>query len=315
MADKFDIVQCYRRFLSEDPDVPMPVAAIESLVEFVKQSEATTSAELMDTLKNAIQTLKSSTRNSISLSAGCDVFMQFVTRVFHDLMDFDALKKHLISRGEFIVARAAACRDKVAEFGEQFIKDDAVILIHSYSRVVMGLLLRAAQSNKRFKVYVTESRPSSAGLKAAKVLRKHGIPSTVVLDSAVGYIIHKVDMVLVGAEGVVENGGLINQIGTYQIAVVAKEANKPFYAVAESYKFVRLFPLNQYDLPTSTPDVLAFPNLEGMGSDNSEKDIEGFESINPSVDYTPPSYITLLFTDLGIVTPSGVSDELIKLHL
>jgi len=66
-------------------------------------------------------------------------------------------------------------------------------------------------------------------------LRAAGIPTTIILDAAVGYVIDKVDMVLVGAEGVVENGGLINQIGSYQMAIVAKAANKPFYAVAERY--------------------------------------------------------------------------------
>ncbi len=80
------------------------------------------------------------------------------------------------------------------------------------------------------------------------------IPAQMILDAAVGYFIEKVDMVLVGAEGVVENGGLINQIGTYQIAVVAKAAKKPFYAIAESFKFVRLFPLNQFDLPNAIQD-------------------------------------------------------------
>lgn len=74
----------------------------------------------------------------------------------------------------------------------------------------------------------------------------------------------KVDLVIVGAEGVVESGGIINkvsrtqcvyvlsititQIGTYQIAVMAKALNKPFYVVAESFKFVRLFPLKQDDV-------------------------------------------------------------------
>lgn len=55
----------------------------------------------------------------------------------------------------------------------------------------------------------------------------------------------RVDLVLVGAEGVVENGGVINKLGTYQIALSAKSLNKPFYVAAESYKFARLYPLNQ----------------------------------------------------------------------
>ena len=54
---------------------------------------------------------------------------------------------------------------------------------------------------------------------------------------------------LVGAEGVVESGGIINKIGTYTMAISAKAMNKPFYVVAESFKFARIYPLNQQDVP------------------------------------------------------------------
>jgi len=91
----------------------------------------------------------------------------------------------------------------------------------------------------------------------------------------------KVDFVLVGSEAVVESGGLINAVGSNQMAIIAKAANKPFYALAErcvaqlgflqgtlvddlcfsSYKFHRLFPLSQYDLPTHNPNILSFPPI------------------------------------------------------
>ncbi len=178
----------------------------------------------------------------------------------------------------------------------------------------MTLLLNAAKHNRRFNIIVTEARPTSKGYEAAKVLRENGITATVILDSAVGYYMDKADLVLVGAEGVVENGGIINQIGTYLISVMAKAANKPFYAVVESYKFCRVFPLNQYDLPsTSSCNMLlsGVNSVEGMAG-LDEMDL--LQADHPSIDYTPPEYITLLFTDIGVLTPSGVSDELIKLY-
>lgn len=99
-----------------------------------------------------------------------------------------------------------------------------------------------------------------------------------------------------------------------------------------SYKFVRLFPLNQYDLPTYNADTLSFQELntdhdaksleDGKPSSASQTALhlktaedQTSQGSNPLVDYTPPNYITLLFTDLGVLTPSGVSDELIKLYL
>jgi len=91
------------------------------------------------------------------------------------------------------------------------------------------------------------------------------------------------------------------------VAVMAKAANIPFYAVAESHKFVRFFPLNQHDLPSHISGNLLF-------TETTEDCDQLLEPNHPSVDYTPPAYITLLFTDLGVLTPSGVSDELIKLY-
>lgn len=80
-------------------------------------------------------------------------------------------------------------------------------------------------------------------------LEKVGIDAILILDSAVGYVMESVDLVMVGAEGVVESGGIINRIGSFTMALCAREMKKPFYVLAESFKFTRLYPLNQRDLP------------------------------------------------------------------
>ena len=209
--------------------------------------------------------------------------------------DLSRFKKRLIDNGMMFAERSLKGREKIADIALDFIQDDVTILAHCNSRVVLTLLIKAAQQNRRFSVIVTEARPTSKGFEAAQILRDHGIPATVILDSAVGYYIDKVDMVLVGAEGVVENGGIINQLGTYMIAVMAKAANKPFYAVVESYKFVRIFPLNQYDLPSTSSCNLLLTDP----SESSHMEHELMHPQHPTIDYTPPSYITLLFTDIG----------------
>lgn len=166
----------------------------------------------------------------------------------------------------------------------------------------MALIIRAAKT-KNFSVLVTEGRHSAvAGCSCAEQLMKENIPCTVIPDAAVGFFMEKVDMVIVGAEGVVENGGIVNMMGTYTVAMVAKEMHVPFYVAAESYKFARLYPLNQRDFPESflAPKVITSESFEAMEC--------------PMGDYTPPQYITLLWTDLGVLTPSAVSDELIKLY-
>ncbi|XP_064176134.1 translation initiation factor eIF2B subunit alpha-like isoform X3 [Anguilla rostrata] len=117
----------------------------------------------------------------------------------------------MVERGELFLKKISLSRNKVAKLCHTFIKDGAKILTHSSSRVVLRVLEEAAAEKKRFTVYVTEPQPDSAGKKMAEALRNLNVPVTVVLDSAVGYIMEKVDLVIVGAEGVVESGVVINK--------------------------------------------------------------------------------------------------------
>lgn len=299
--ERFDIAKTYLQFLEEDKEMTMPIAAIESLVTMLRIEQPGTSLELTTLVKLSIATLKASIPNAISLSAGCDLFMRFVLRNTNLYSDWESCKKNLVENGELFVQRAKESREKLAELGVPFIKDGDTILVHSYSRVVHQLLLKARKDKfLRFKVIVTESRPSNNGYKMAAVLREADIPVQVVVDNAVGYVIHNVDKIVVGAEGVAESGGIINHIGTYQIGCLAKINNKPFYVVTESHKFVRLFPLSPSDLPQDMGGLVESSNVETPVGAHL-------------VDFTPHEYITALVTDLGVLTPSAVSEELIKI--
>jgi translation initiation factor eIF-2B subunit alpha len=99
-------------------------------------------------------------------------------------------------------------------------------------------------------VYVTESCPDKSGIKLKDDLEKlPGVNVTLILDSSIGSVMEKIDFVLIGAEGVVESGGIINKIGTSTIGICAKMLNKPVYVAVESFKFVRMYPLNNRDIP------------------------------------------------------------------
>ncbi|XP_065831136.1 translation initiation factor eIF2B subunit alpha-like [Oscarella lobularis] len=294
-----DLVPFFERLMKNDPEMSTAIAAIHTLIEFLKGNTAETVSELTTDLKEAGHQLQTSDQSVVSVESGCELFLRFITLTALDKQDFSECKRLLIERGQLYLQRAAQARAKITRLGMPFIHDGATILTHSRSRVVLNMLQEAAKANKRFTIFVTESQPDKSGYIMEKSLEEAGVPTFVILDAAVGYIMERVDLVIFGAEGVVESGGIINKIGTYQIAVVAKAANKPVYAVAESFKFVRLFPLNQQEAPNKCKEG------DSNGSDMSR---------HFSVDYTPPSYINLLVTDLGVLTPSAVSDELIKLY-
>lgn len=101
-----------------------------------------------------------------------------------------------------------------------------------------------------------------------------------------------VDCVLVGCEAVLANGGIVNKVGTYSVSLIASHFKKPVYVFCESYKFMQEFPLGQDDV---------FEMLTKLDGDDTQLS---------NVDYTPPQHIELYFTDFGIFTASGISDEL-----
>lgn len=190
------------------------------------------------------------------------------------------------------------CKHRIAKYGHPFIYEGSTILIHSFSQVVLEILIQAKSAKRQFSVYVTQSNPDDSGEVMQESLKEHGIECNLILDAAVGFFMEKVDMVLVGADGIVENGGIINKIGTFPIALCAKAFNKPFYVAAESYKFIRQYPLYQSDIPQ--PKTVQ---------------TDHYLEFSPLVDYTPPSLITLLHTDLGTLTTAAVSDMLIHLYV
>ena len=260
-----------------------------------------------------------------------------------------------MSNGRLFVKRAKESRETIAAYGRKFIRDGSVVLTNGGSRVVGAVLRAAAEAGAptsiRFKVIYVQDPKSTESNSTIKALRELHVPVAVIPDSAVAYSMGKVSMVLVGAEGVVENGGVISRMGTYQMGILAKSAGKPFYVMTESHKFVRLYPLGQYDLPIEQ-SILDFttetgsrleeeseaqangktereePRAEGIkekekggyfektpeaSSEKGPKEELSSERQADAVDYTPPDLITALITESGVHTPSAVSEELIKI--
>ncbi|MCJ1362621.1 translation initiation factor eIF-2B subunit alpha [Acarospora aff. strigata] len=379
------IVKTYRRLLASDPDLTMPVAAIEALVLLLTHSQVSTISETLDLLATSTTHLKRSIPNPISLSAGTDLFQRYLITTLQrpgqlgPAGDFRSIRSHLLSNGRLFVQRAKESRQKIASFGRHFVRDGATVLTNGGSRVVGALLRSAADSSSgsvRFRVvYVLNSAPPNSdspgseaepeGHSIVRDLRSRNVPVATIPESAVAYSLGKVDMVIVGAEGVVENGGIISRLGTYQIGLLAKAAGKPFYVVAESHKFVRLYPLSQYDLPIEQKVIefstaidedekqhqhpresqdAAVPQLKHDSSQDSTSSTSTAETPfialdekhsyfdqdsntkttqrkhKPStadkrdaVDFTPPNLISALITESGVLTPSAVSEELIKI--
>ena len=313
-SEKQEILREFRDLISSN--IAVPVCAMKALESVIRRSNATTFAELEKTLQAAILCLKICTasdllgKTSMSLDSGCELFMKYVSRAIK-YGDFVQCKADLISRAEKIAGTSLRSRHKISEVGHSFVQDGCTVLIHGNSRVVTALLMKAAES-KQFNVVFTDGRPNADGLEAAKVFIDAGIPTTVILDAAVGKYMEHCDLCLVGAEMVMENGGIVNKLGTFQVAIVAKAMKKPFYVAVESYKFARVYPLCQRDISDMCGGLTAEDAVFGNGKRTASAVEVTFDRY--TIDFTPAEYITLLFTDLGVLTPAAVSDELIKLY-
>jgi len=278
----------------EDPENAPIIPAVQVLLKFLEECNFGSVVELNLILQETMEAMMKSNCATIGVESGCKLFKRYITLTILD-KDLTELKKDFIKRGHTFLDKIIHDRKRVAKLAAPFIVHGHNILVHSRSRVVRDALIEAAKTSS-FTVYVTETSSDKSGARMVKELSAEGINCQLISDASVGYFMERMNTVLLGAEGVVESGGIINRIGTFQVAVLAKELNKPVIVLAESVKFIRYFPLHQRE-------------LEMLPNANRKKD--GL----PLIDYTSPDYIRLLISDVGTLTPSAVSDKLIELYM
>ncbi len=193
------------------------------------------------------------------------------------------------------IEEANKATKQLAVIGARRLREREVILTHSYSRSVLEVVKEALKLGKRIEAYVTESRPGGEGLKMASALRELGVPVTLIVDSAVRYVMPNVTRVLVGAEAIAANGAVIGKVGTSNIALAAREARVRVFVAAGTYKFsVETVFGELVEIPEGDPALLG---LTGK---------EKFKAYVPLMDVTPPEYVDALITERGIIAPQMV---------
>ncbi|KAI2621364.1 nagb/rpia/CoA transferase-like protein [Xylaria nigripes] len=335
----FDIVATYHRLLSDDPELTMPVATIEALIEALGASSATTVFETMKLVEAQSDTLRQSpmVANPMAVRHGSDFFKQYLVRELRQLpsssaavssgagsqstdQQFDVIRQHLLRNARLFVTRAKDAREKIATEGRYLIGENYIVLTHGGSRVVGTLLARAAEQfrtefPRRFKVIyaISESRQSESN-KVVADLRDKGIAVATIPEGGVAHVMAKVDIVIVGAEVITAQGGIISRLGTLQIAKIAKASNKPFYVAAEQHKLGQTFPLDQFnfDCPEFNQDLLDFQ--PGRTHVDGEKQSRQAQSATP-LDYTPPDLITNFICDHGIKSTVAMEHQVIDMFV
>jgi methylthioribose-1-phosphate isomerase len=218
----------------------------------------------------------------------------------------DEIKNSLINEAKRIHREEVTATKQLSQLGAELIKDGFTLLTHCNAGplatagygTALGVIKAAKGQGKKVSVFVTETRPLLQGARLTTwELMQEGIPVTLITDSMAGYFMQqkKIDCVIVGADRIAANGDVANKIGTYTLAVLAKESKIPFYVAA---------PTSTIDLSLSSGDKIPI-------EERSPEEVthiqgvpiapEGIKAANPAFDVTPHSYITAIITEKGII--------------
>jgi methylthioribose-1-phosphate isomerase len=220
----------------------------------------------------------------------------------------ESIKQALVTEAKKIHADEAKATESLSEYGASLIQDGFTILTHCNAGplattgygTALGVIIKAREQGMKIKVLADETRPLLQGARLTTwELQKAGVPVTLITDNMAGYFMSKgkIDCVITGADRVTANGDTANKIGTYSIAVLAKENGIPFYIAA----------------PTTTIDISLATGDEIPIEQRKPEEVthirgvriapDGTEAENPAFDVTPHRYITAIITERGIITP------------
>lgn len=226
-------------------------------------------------------------------------------------LDVPALKKRLVDEALRMHREDIEINRLIGKHGGGLLKSGSAVLTHCNAGALatagygtaLGVIRGAIERKKRIKVYADETRPFLQGARlTAWELKKDGIDVTLITDSMAGYIMSKglIGSVVVGADRIAANGDVANKIGTYTVAVLAREHGIPFYVAA---------PLSTIDLKTSRGDLIPIEERDPSEVTHMQKRRiapKGVGVRNPAFDVTPARLVTAIITEKGVVrSPYG----------
>ncbi len=259
----------------------------------------------IDEFKEIASTMRKARPTAVNLMWAVDRLLALAEKNKNDVT---AMKNALIKEAHDMVEEDIAICKKLSQFGAEVVPQNARILTHCNAGALacagygtaLGVIRAAHAQGKVKMVYADETRPRLQGGKlTAWEMVEEGIPVTVLSDNMAGYVMSKkmVDMVVVGADRIASNGDTANKIGTYGVAILAKEHNIPFY-IAAPFSTIDMNIKSGTEIPIEERDHEEVTHMNGM-----RILAKGIKVFNPGFDVTPAKYITGFITEKGIIKP------------
>jgi methylthioribose-1-phosphate isomerase len=276
-------------------------AAAFALALTAYHSKSKSKDELVYELEKAAEILRGTRPTGVNLFWAID-------RILAKAREFsgsaEALAAFVVEEANRIADEDAALNRMIGKYGAELIHDGDVVLTHCNAGALatveygtaLGVIRTAWEQGKKISVIATETRPKLQGARLTVYeLKRDGIPVTLITDNMVGYVMYKrlVNKVVVGADRIVQDA-VINKIGTFTIAVLAKEHGIPFYVAA---------PKSTFDLTHTSADVTIEERKPEEVTQIGSLRIaaEGVNALNPAFDITPLDYVTAIICESGIL--------------
>ncbi|MDX6405754.1 MAG: methylthioribose-phosphate isomerase [Blastocatellia bacterium] len=282
------------------------VSAAMGLALGASQSVGTSVADLEYDFKYMSKVMAATRPTAVNLFWAIERMRSALLKAKDETTNVEEIKKRLVNEALAIFNEDIESNRALGKFGGELIADGATVLTHCNAGALatagdygtaLGVIRGAIDAGKRVAVIADETRPFLQGARlTAWELAQDNIPVTVITDNMAGHIMKqgKIDCVVVGADRIAANGDAANKIGTYMVAVLAKQHNIPFYVAA---------PMSTVDFNTPTGEEIP---IEERGAKevthigDHQLTPDGVDVHNFAFDVTPHEFIAAIITDRGV---------------
>src|SRR5882672_9925264 len=280
------------------------VAAAMGVALGVQKSPAKTIEELKEEFVVICEALAKTRPTAVDLFWALERMKARFAELTRSRLDLARIRQALIEEAKEIHAEKKATDEAIGRFGAEFMPKEGQVMTQCNAGALatagigtaLGVIRVAYEQGRKLHVLVPETRPYLQGARlTAWELHRAGIPLTVITDNMVGHFLktEKVSAIVTGADRIAANGDTANKIGTYQIAVLAKENNVPFYIAAPISTFDLTIPSGE-QIPIEERTAAEVTHIQGL------RIAPDVHAAHPAFDVTPARYIAAIFTERGV---------------
>ena len=282
------------------------VSAAYGIALGTQKTEAATAAEFAPEFERICARLAGTRPTAVNLFWAIDRMKRLFAALRAAVYPMAIVKEQILAEADAMYEEDIAACKAMGAFGGELLPEEGGVLTHCNAGALatcgygtaLGVIRSAVEQGKRIHVYADETRPFLQGARlTAWELMADGIPTTVICDNMAASLMRagRIQAVVVGADRIAANGDFANKIGTYNVAILAKEHGIPFYCAA---------PWSTIDLACANGDAIPIEErspVEVTHHGGKQLTPHGVGICNPAFDVTPAKYVTAIFTERGVL--------------